>query len=61
MGGCTRPRALDKRTTLQDKFTDCTRSILSDVLRKAVIDAIYGLEELDDVKRLIELAATTDS
>ena len=46
---------------LQDKFSDCTHSILSDTARKAVIGAINGMEELDDVNRLIERAATPDA
>jgi 2-methylcitrate dehydratase PrpD len=45
---------------LQDKFTDCTQSILSDITRKTVIDDVFGLEELDDVNRLIERTATPD-
>jgi 2-methylcitrate dehydratase PrpD len=44
---------------LIEKFTDCTQSILSQATRELVIEAVFGMEDLVDVKRLIDLAATT--
>jgi 2-methylcitrate dehydratase PrpD len=44
---------------LIEKFNDCTQSILSQATRRAVIKAVFGLEDLTDVRGLIDLAATT--
>jgi len=44
---------------LKDKFIDCTQSILTPDTQEAVSGAIFGLDQLADVHRLIELARTT--
>jgi 2-methylcitrate dehydratase PrpD len=55
-GGPQNPLSDDE---LIEKFTDCTQSILSQATREAIIEAVFELENLADVKRLINLAATT--
>ena len=55
-GGPENPLSDDE---LIEKFTDCTQSILSQATREAVIDAVFGLEDLADVRGLIDLAAAT--
>lgn len=55
-GGPENPLSDDE---LIEKFTDCTQSILDQATREAVIEAVFGLENLTDVRRLIDLAATT--
>ena len=42
---------------LIEKFSDCTESILHQAAREAIIEAVFGLEKLTDVRHLIELAA----
>ena len=42
---------------LIEKFTDCSQSILDQAAREAVIEAVFGLEKLTDVRHLIDLAA----
>ena len=55
-GGPDNPLSDDE---LVEKFTDCSQSILDQTTREAVIEAVFGLEDLTDVRRLIDLAATT--
>jgi 2-methylcitrate dehydratase PrpD len=44
---------------LIEKFSDCTQSILDQATREQVIEAVFGLEKLTDVRHLIALAAAT--
>jgi len=53
-GGPDNPLSDDE---LVEKFTDCSQSILNGVTREAVIEAVFGLEKLTDVRHLIDLAA----
>jgi 2-methylcitrate dehydratase PrpD len=55
-GGPDNPLSDDE---LVEKFSDCTQSILDQTTRAAVIEAVFGLEDLADIRRLIDLAATT--
>jgi 2-methylcitrate dehydratase PrpD len=55
-GGPDNPLSDDE---LVEKFTDCTQSMLNQAVREEVIEAVFGLEDLTDVRRLIDLAATT--
>ena len=54
-GGPHNPLSDDE---LIEKFADCSQSILSQETRSAVVDAVFGLENLTDVRRLIDLAAS---
>jgi 2-methylcitrate dehydratase PrpD len=53
-GGPENPLSDDE---LVEKFADCTQSILERATREAVIEAVFGLEKLTDVRHLIDLAA----
>ncbi len=44
---------------LKDKFNDCTQSILAPDTQEAVVESIFGLDQLADVHRLIGLTRTT--
>jgi 2-methylcitrate dehydratase PrpD len=55
-GGPDKPLSDDE---LIEKFTDCSQSILDRTTREAIIEAVFGLEKLTDVRHLIDLAATT--
>ena len=44
---------------LVEKFTDCTQSMLNQAAREKIIEAVFGLEKLTDIRRLIDLVATT--
>jgi len=46
---------------LVDKFIDCSQSILNEPRRKAVIEAVFGLEKLTDIRHLINLVAASQS
>lgn len=54
-GGPDNPLSDDE---LIDKFCDCTQSILDQPTREALIEAVFGLEDLADVRHLIDLAAS---
>lgn len=53
-GGPDHPLSDDE---LIEKFTDCSQSILDRAIREAIIEAVFGLENLADVRQLIDLAA----
>jgi hypothetical protein len=55
-GGPENPLSDDE---LIEKFTDCTQSMLSQVTREAIIDSVFGLEDLADTRRLVDLVAAT--
>ena len=55
-GGPDNPLSDDE---LVEKFTDCTQSMLNQAVREEVIEAVFGLERLTDIRRLIDLVATT--
>jgi 2-methylcitrate dehydratase PrpD len=55
-GGPQNPLSDDE---LVEKFTDCTQSIIGRATREAIIEAVFELEDLSDVRSLIDLAATT--
>jgi hypothetical protein len=55
-GGPDNPLSDDE---LVEKFTDCTQSVLDQAVREELIEAVFGLEKLTDIRRLIDLAATT--
>ena len=57
-GGPDNPLSDDE---LVEKFSDCTQAILDQETREQVIEAVFGLEKLTDVKHLIDLIATTRS
>ena len=46
---------------LVEKFTDCAQSMLNQTVREEVIEAVFGLENLTDVRHLIDLVTTTQS
>ncbi len=52
-GGPDHPLSDDE---LIEKFTDCSQSILDRATREAIIEAVFGLENLADVRQLIALA-----
>lgn len=54
-GGPENPLSDDE---LVEKFTDCTQSILDRAVREEIIEAVFGLEKLTDIRRLIDFAAT---
>jgi len=54
-GGPQNPLSDDE---LIEKFADCSQSILSQDTRSAVVEAVFGLENMADVRRLIDLATT---
>jgi 2-methylcitrate dehydratase PrpD len=53
-GGPDHPLSDDE---LIEKFTDCSQSILDRSTREAIIEAVFGLENLADVRQLIDLTA----
>jgi 2-methylcitrate dehydratase PrpD len=57
-GGPDNPLSDDE---LIDKFSDCTQSILDQATREQVIEAVFGLEKLTDVRHLVDLVAATQS
>jgi len=52
-GGPDHPLSDDE---LIEKFTDCSQSILDRATREAIIEAVFGLENLADVRQLIARA-----
>jgi len=57
-GGPDNPLSDDE---LIEKFSDCTQSILDGATRERLIETVFGLEKLVDVRHLINLIATTQS
>jgi 2-methylcitrate dehydratase PrpD len=55
-GGPDNPLSDDE---LVEKFTDCTQSILDQAVCEELIETVFGLEKLTDIRRLIDLATTT--
>ncbi len=55
-GGPDNPLSDDE---LVEKFADCTQSILDQATREAVIEAVFGLDNLTEIRGLIDLIAST--
>ncbi|MGD8762705.1 MAG: MmgE/PrpD family protein [Desulfobacteraceae bacterium] len=55
-GGPDHPLSDDE---LIEKFSDCSQSILNETTRKQVIETIFGLEKLTDIRHLIDLLCST--
>lgn len=56
-GGPENPLSDDE---LKEKFTDCSRNILSDETRKEVFDIVFNLENLAGINDLIKRLSTTN-
>ena len=55
-GGPDNPLSDDE---LIEKFNDCTQSILDETTREQIIETVFGLEKLTDIRHLIDLISST--
>jgi 2-methylcitrate dehydratase PrpD len=55
-GGPDNPLSDDE---LIEKFNDCTQSILDETTREQIIETVFGLEKLTDVRHLVNLISST--